>query len=73
MPAFVEHGLWLPTASAQRDCLSDTIAHCVGLEAATKQRQAQTLVSMIRRYICWRNRNAHDKKLREVVNRANAA
>lgn len=41
--AFVEYGLWLPTASAQRDCLSDTIAHCVGLEAATKQRQAQTV------------------------------
>jgi hypothetical protein len=29
--------------------------------------------SMIRRYIGWRNRNAHDKKLREVVNRANVA
>jgi len=43
VPAFVEYGLWLPTASAQRECLSDTIAHCVGLEAATKQRQAQAL------------------------------
>jgi transposase len=29
--------------------------------------------SMIRRYIRWRNRNAHDKKLRELVNRANVA
>jgi transposase len=29
--------------------------------------------SMIRRYIIWRNRNAHDKALREVVTRANVA
>jgi hypothetical protein len=28
---------------------------------------------MIRRYISWRNRNAHDKRLREIVNRANVA
>jgi hypothetical protein len=28
---------------------------------------------MIRRYIAWRNRNAHDKNLRELVNRANVA
>jgi len=26
--------------------------------------------SMIRRYIAWRNRNAHDKLLREVVTKA---
>ena len=31
VPAFIEHGLWLATASAARDCLSDTIAHCVAL------------------------------------------
>jgi len=29
--------------------------------------------SMIRRYIIWRNRNAHDRALRELVNRANVA
>jgi transposase len=29
--------------------------------------------SMIRRYITWRNRNAHDQALRELVNRANVA
>ena len=29
--------------------------------------------SMIRRYIIWRNRNAHDRRLHEVVNRANVA
>jgi hypothetical protein len=29
--------------------------------------------SMIRRYIAWRNRNAHDQRLREIVNRANVA
>jgi hypothetical protein len=28
---------------------------------------------MIRRYINWRNRNAHNRRLREVVNRANVA
>ena len=28
---------------------------------------------MIRRYIIWRNRNAHDRRLRELVNRANVA
>lgn len=26
--------------------------------------------SMIRRYIAWRNRNAHDRRFREIVNRA---
>jgi propane 2-monooxygenase small subunit len=40
-PAFVEHGIWLALASASRDTLSDTITHCVALEAAMKQRQAQ--------------------------------
>jgi propane 2-monooxygenase small subunit len=44
VPAFVEHGLWLATATAARDVLSDSIAHCVVLEAAMKQRQAQALV-----------------------------
>jgi len=29
--------------------------------------------SMIRRYIAWRNRNANNKKLREVITRANVA
>ena len=29
--------------------------------------------SMIRRYIAWRNQNAHDQRLREIVNRANVA
>ena len=29
--------------------------------------------SMIRRYIIWRNRNAHDRALRELVKRANVA
>nr|WP_240799837.1 hypothetical protein [Streptomyces sp. A1277] len=29
--------------------------------------------SMIRRYIMWRNKHAQDERLREVVNRANAA
>jgi len=28
---------------------------------------------MIRRYIRWRNRNAHDQDLTELINRANVA
>jgi propane 2-monooxygenase small subunit len=44
VPAFVEHGLWLALATAGRDCLSDTVAHCVVLDAAMKQRHAQAIV-----------------------------
>jgi hypothetical protein len=29
--------------------------------------------SMIRRYIAWRNRNARDRRLGKIVNRANVA
>ena len=43
-PAFVEHGLWLALASAGRDCLSDSVAHCVVLDAAMKQRHSQAIV-----------------------------
>ena len=28
---------------------------------------------MIRRYIAWRNRHTHDRKLRQLINRANVA
>jgi methane monooxygenase component A beta chain/propane monooxygenase small subunit len=44
IPAFVNHGLWLATATIARACLSDTVAHCVCLQAALKQRAAQSLV-----------------------------
>jgi ferredoxin-NADP reductase/ferredoxin len=44
IPAFVEHGLWFATATIARDCLSDSVAHCVCLEAAMKQRAAQSIV-----------------------------
>jgi hypothetical protein len=40
-----------------------------GTDHPSHQQQA----SMIRRYITWRNRNAHDRRLREIVNRANVA
>jgi propane 2-monooxygenase small subunit len=43
-PAFIEHGIWLALATASRDTLSDTVTHCVALEAAMKQRQAQALL-----------------------------
>ena len=44
VPAFIEHGIWLALASAARDTLSDTVTHCVALEAAMKQRQAQAFL-----------------------------
>ena len=40
-----------------------------GTDHANHREQA----SMIRRYITWRNRNAHDRALRELVKRANVA
>jgi transposase len=40
-----------------------------GTDHANHKEQA----SMIRRYIIWRNRNAHDRALRELVKRANVA
>ena len=40
-----------------------------GTDHASHHAQA----SMIRRYIIWRNRNAHDRALRELVKRANVA
>jgi transposase len=39
----------------------------------TDHRSHEEQNSMIRRYIIWRNRNAHDKTLRELVKRANVA
>lgn len=44
IPAFVEHGLWFALATAARDCLSDSVATCVCLQAAHKQRSAQAVV-----------------------------
>ncbi len=40
-----------------------------GTDHASHREQA----SMIRRYVIWRNRNAHDRALRELVKRANVA
>jgi propane monooxygenase small subunit len=42
--SFMDYGEWLPLAGAQRDCLSDTLAHAVGIDAGYKQRQYQALV-----------------------------
>jgi transposase len=39
----------------------------------TDHESHQAQAFLIRRYIAWRNRNAHDKVLREVVKRANVA
>ncbi len=44
IPAFIEHGLWFALATVGRDCLADTVATCVCLEAAMKQRSAQAIV-----------------------------
>jgi NAD(P)H-flavin reductase/ferredoxin len=42
--AFVEHGLWFALATIGRACLSDSVATCVCLQAAMKQRSAQAIV-----------------------------
>ncbi|MBV9310356.1 MAG: MmoB/DmpM family protein [Solirubrobacterales bacterium] len=42
--AFLEHGLWFALATIGRDCLSDSVATCVCLQAAMKQRSAQAIV-----------------------------
>ena len=42
--AYIEHGLWFATATIARACLSDTVTHCVCLQAAMKQRAAQSIV-----------------------------
>ncbi len=39
----------------------------------TDHESHQAQARMIRRYIAWRNRNAHDRALRELVKRANVA
>jgi NAD(P)H-flavin reductase/ferredoxin len=44
VPAFVENGLWFATATVARDALSDSISHCIALQAAMKQRSAQAIV-----------------------------
>jgi NAD(P)H-flavin reductase/ferredoxin len=44
IPAYVEHGLWFAMATIARDCLSDSVSTCVCLQAAMKQRAAQSLV-----------------------------
>jgi NAD(P)H-flavin reductase/ferredoxin len=44
IPAYLEHGLWFALATSARDCLSDTVATCVCLQAAMKQRSAQAIV-----------------------------
>jgi len=43
-PAYVEHGLWFALATIGRDCLSDTVATCVCLQAGMKQRAGQAIV-----------------------------
>jgi propane monooxygenase reductase subunit len=44
IPAYFEHGLWFATATIARDCLSDSIATVVALQASMKQRAAQSIV-----------------------------
>ena len=58
---------WLNRIEAQFQALR---YFCLdGTDHASHHEQA----SMIRRYIIWRNRNAHDRALRELVKRANVA
>ena len=61
------YGSWLNRIEAQFTALRYFALD--GTDHGTHREQA----SMIRRYIIWRNRNAHDRALREVVKRANVA
>jgi methane monooxygenase component A beta chain/propane monooxygenase small subunit len=44
IPAYYEHGLWFALATIARDCLSDSVATVVALQASMKQRAAQSIV-----------------------------
>jgi transposase len=61
------YGSWLNRIEAQFTALRYFTLN--GTDHETHQVQAR----MIRRYIAWRNRNAHNQALRELVNRANVA
>jgi transposase len=61
------YGSWLNRIEAQFTALRYFALD--GTDHPTHRHQAR----MIRRYIAWRNRNAHDRALREVVKRANVA
>jgi len=61
------YGSWLNRIEAQFTALRYFALD--GTDHGTHREQA----SMIRRYIIWRNRNAHDRALNELVNRANVA
>ncbi len=58
---------WLNRIEAQFAALRYFALH--GTDHESHQAQAR----MIRRYIAWRNRNAHNQALRELVKRANVA
>ena len=59
---------WLNRIEAQFQAL-----RYFALDGTDHASHAEGRQSMIRRYIAWRNRNAHNRKLRELVNRANVA
>ena len=61
------YGSWLNRIEAQFQALRYFALD--GTDHDSHQVQAR----MIRRYIAWRNRNAHNQALRELVNRANVA
>lgn len=61
------YGSWLNRIEAQFTALRYFALN--GTDHQTHQAQAR----MIRRYIAWRNRNAHNQALRELVKRANVA
>jgi transposase len=61
------YGSWLNRIEAQFTALRYFALD--GTDHASHEEQGR----MIRRYIAWRNRNAHDRSLHEVVKRANVA
>jgi hypothetical protein len=58
------YGSWLNRIEAQFSTLRYFALNRTTTPAAAEQ------ASMIRRYIAWRNRHAHDQRLREVVTKA---
>lgn len=61
------YGSWLNRTEAQFTAL------CYFTLDGTNYPSHEEQARMIRRYIGWRNRDAHDQALRDLVNRANVA
>jgi hypothetical protein len=65
---------WTLTAGGGRPPLARTgCGTCWPPTTCTDHHGHAEQASMIRRYVAWRNRNARDRRLGEIINRANVA